>query len=479
MAMTENSRLGFRTDMTSKAGDSPSGTGASDITVGQGYSSNRRIWQRLGAIAIVTCVIPACVNTKYQTNAPVQSFVVSDEPRATAVGLEILAQGGRAMDAAAAMALAMTTTLPSRAGLAGGGVCVVFDAEKKTTRSLDFLPRPVGDGGVVGAPAMLRGIDALQANGGKLRWEQAVAPAEQLARGGATVSRAFATDLANYGSRLSADPAASALFRPNGVVLTEGATLRQNALADTLSLIRRSGSISLANGALSQPYAQAARIDPQQLRSVAARSADATVIKVDGISLNLPSLPETSGGKQLVDAWASASSGRDLNSRVARLKQSLGATGQGTNAPGAGLAVIDPWENSVACVLTMGAPFGTGRAVPGTGMLLAAPVNSADFGAPAVATTMIGRTLMAGGASAGGEDGPNAAAAALLGASIAAYEEQRGDRIQGARANAGEPGRVALINCQVSRENGLKECQATTDPRANGSGHMIETAGDR
>lgn len=475
--MTENSRLGFRTDMTSKAGDSPTGTAATDPKVGQGHST-RRIWQRLGAIAIVTCVLPACVNTKYQTNAPVQSFVVADEPRVTAVGLEILAQGGQATDAAAAMALAMTTTLPSRAGLAGGGVCVVFDAEKKTTRSLDFLPRPL-DGGTVGAPAFLRGIDALQANGGKMRWEQAVAPAEQLARTGTPVSRALATDLAAHASRISADSKTATLFRPNGVALAEGATLRQHELADTLSLVRRSGSSALVGGALGTSYSQAARIDQQRLRSVTARGSDATVIRVDSLRLSIPDLPETNGGKQLADAWSKAAEGRSVDERLDLLKRALGASGQGANAPGAGLAVIDPDENSVACVLTMGAPFGTGRSIPGTGMLLAAPVTNADFGAPALATTVIGRTLMAGAGAGNGQDGPNAAAAALLGASIAAYDQQRGERIQSTRAQANEPGRVAMINCQVSAENGLKECQATTDPRASGAGLMIETMRER
>ena len=53
--------------------------------------------------------------------------VVADEPRAALVGRDVLSAGGNAADAAVAVAFAMAVTLPSRAGLGGGGVCVAYD----------------------------------------------------------------------------------------------------------------------------------------------------------------------------------------------------------------------------------------------------------------------------------------------------------------------------------------------------------------
>ena len=138
MATTETSLLGLRTVTTS---------GLEQRTPARDRRSPRhtrlQIWQRLGAVAIAASLLPGCVNTNFKTDATVQSFVVADEPYAAGVGRDIIAQGGKAGDAVAAMALAMTASLPSRVGLAGGGVCVLFDAASTKARTVDFLPRGV------------------------------------------------------------------------------------------------------------------------------------------------------------------------------------------------------------------------------------------------------------------------------------------------------------------------------------------------
>ena len=64
--------------------------------------------------------------------------VATDEPRATLVGRDILSSGGTAADAAVAVSMALSVTLPSSASLGAGGVCVVHDSKSNTTESLDF-----------------------------------------------------------------------------------------------------------------------------------------------------------------------------------------------------------------------------------------------------------------------------------------------------------------------------------------------------
>ncbi len=191
--------------------------------------------------------------------------------------------------------------------------------------------------------------------------------------------------------------------------------------------------------------------------------------------MHFAQLPEPESGAALTAAWNAAA---DLPpaQRAQRVAQALGATGSGATAPGAGFAVIDPEENSAACTFTMGAPFGTGRMVPGTGLLAARGVDRAGFGAPALlANAIVGRTQFAGTGTANGNDGPAAGPAALLSAALpAALDKQPGTAIQASRpANA--PGRVSFVACQTSMETGWKECQLAPDPRAHALGLLVET----
>ncbi|WP_247888863.1 gamma-glutamyltransferase [Azospirillum brasilense] len=467
--MTETSLLGLRT-VTSSA---HRGTGQPVKMPVRAPHSTRRIWQGLGTIAIAASLVGGCVNTKYRTGAPAQSFVAADEPRAAEIGRDIIAQGGKAGDAATAMAMAMAVTLPSRVGMTGGGVCVVFDAAKKETRTLDFLPRPAGAGG--GAlPGFLRGVYALQASTGAMRWEQAVVPAEQLARS-TPVSRALARDLADSASRLSADPEARRVFLPTGAPLAEGAALSQPELAATLSQVRRSGIAAMYGGPLGGAVAQTAAIDPAAVRGFQPRWTGTAAIPLGIVSMHFAQLPETNNGNALTAAW-NAAAGLPSDQRAARVAQALGATGSGASAPGAGLVVIDHEENGVACSFTMGAPFGNGRMVPGTGLLAARGVDGAGFGAPGLLTNaIVGRTQFAGAASAAGNDGPAAASAALLTAALpAALDKEPGAAIRVSRAATG-PGRATFVTCQTSMESGWKECQIAADPRAHALGILVET----
>jgi gamma-glutamyltranspeptidase/glutathione hydrolase len=184
---------------------------------------------------------------------------VADEPRAAVVARDVLSAGGSAADAAVALYFALSVTMPSTAALGGGGVCLVHDSEKKTTEVLDFLPRAAPDGRVA-VPLAVRGMAALQARYGKLRWEQLLGPAEQMARLGTPTSRALARELATAADSLSQDPEMARIFlRADGTPLQEGDPLRQEMLGSVLTQLRIKGAGEFYTGPLAHTIADAAQ----------------------------------------------------------------------------------------------------------------------------------------------------------------------------------------------------------------------------
>jgi gamma-glutamyltranspeptidase/glutathione hydrolase len=186
----------------------------------------------------------------------------SDEPRAALIARDILAQGGSAADAAITLYLSLAVTLPSRAGLGGGGLCLVFDPKKRSVEALDFLPRaPAGQAPPgttpVNIPGALRGMAALHARYGLFRWEKLVAQAEALAGFNTPVSRSLARDLSWQATRLAADPEVRRIFfaqggrRPYG----EGEKLFQPDLANLLGRLRRRGAGDFYTGKLAEEFA--------------------------------------------------------------------------------------------------------------------------------------------------------------------------------------------------------------------------------
>ncbi|ABW30987.1 gamma-glutamyltransferase [Acaryochloris marina] len=200
-------------------------------------------------------------------------LVTSTHPDATRVGLEILKQGGNAVDAAVATAMAISVAEPFSAGIGGGGFLLLRLEETDQMIALDFreraplkadsrlyldaegqvIPRASIDGHrAVAVPGTIAGLQAIHQKHGRLPWQTLLNPAIKLAEEGFVVSDRTHRIIRLRQKALAANPAAREIFLTKGQPLTVGSRLIQTDLAKTLKRLAQdpqdfySGSIALA-----------------------------------------------------------------------------------------------------------------------------------------------------------------------------------------------------------------------------------------
>jgi gamma-glutamyltranspeptidase/glutathione hydrolase len=420
--------------------------------------------------------------------------VAADDPRAALIGRDVLSEGGNAADAAVALGFALSVTLPSRAGLGGGGGCVSFAAGTKSVNAgvpeaVMFTPVAAGAGASAERPAavpmLARGLYLLHARYGHLPFESLIVPAEQLARFGTPTSRALAQDLAVVGRPLLADPTAAGIFGRGGAPLTEGQQLVQPALATTLAQLRTVGVGDFYQGALARRIADASAgiggaISLTDLRDALPKLAPPLALSFGNDKLAfLP--PPADGG--LAAAAAFQVLQRDPNAVAAAQARSIAAVarwragGADANAvlatadlPGAELPplpastsfiTVDHDGNAVACALTMDNLFGTGRVLPTLGILLAASPNAVP--PPLLAAAIAWNEPTHAFRAAVGGSGQ---AAAGVGVAMALYNTLRTG--QAMPAVVPDPGRVNVGGCNQYLPDGDASCRWATDPRGAG-----------
>jgi gamma-glutamyltranspeptidase / glutathione hydrolase len=420
--------------------------------------------------------------------------VVADEPRAALVAREVLSSGGNAADAAVALGFALAVTLPSRAGVGGGGACLAYSPATDSPnggvpQAVLFVPRApttasAGSDRPAAIPMLPRGLFALHSRYGRRPFEALIVPAEQMARFGVPASRVFVRDLQVVANPLFADPNARAAFSRNGAPIAESDQLIQPELGSTLAQIRVSGTGDFYQGALARRIEQTSPsagggITVAELRAALPSLSPPLTLRSgrDNVSF-LP--PPADGGLAAAAAFALLQT--DPNGLEAANARALAVASRWRSGGGDATALLsadlpsgstpplpasttfltlDRSGNAVACALTMNNLFGTGRIVPGLGFLLAASPSASPppLLAAAIAWNQNIHAFRAAVGGSGQEGAGLATAAAML------ITLQGGQPLP---VSVPEPGRANIIACSRYLPGSERSCRWTADPRGSG-----------
>ncbi len=192
-------------------------------------------------------------------------MVVAANPYATQAGLDILRQGGNAVDAMVAVQLVLGLVEPQSSGLGGGAFLLYFDSKENRLTTFDgretapaavdgnlflnadgspmqFFDAVVG-GRSVGTPGTLRLLEEVHREHGRLAWKQLFGPAIELAEKGFEVSPRLNALISYAAEHLYRFEATRNYFlSEEGVPLFPGTMLKNPAYAQTLRAIADGGA---------------------------------------------------------------------------------------------------------------------------------------------------------------------------------------------------------------------------------------------
>lgn len=231
-------------------------------------------------------------------------MVAAAHPLAVDAGLNILARGGSATDAAIAVQMILNLVEPQASGIGGGAFIMHFDATQKITTAYDgretapmgatpalFIgsdgkPMPFQDavigGRSVGVPGLLRVMEMAHARHGKLPWATLFAPAIVLAEKGFALSARAQSQLASDKILARNAKARTYFYLADGTPKPVGAMLKNPEFATVLRRIAKEGPDAFYTGTLARELVAAVRghttnpgtLSEEDLRAYRARSEE-------------------------------------------------------------------------------------------------------------------------------------------------------------------------------------------------------------
>lgn len=196
--------------------------------------------------------------------------VSAAHPLAVEAGLEILEQGGSAVDAAIAVSYALAVVEPYASGIGGGGAALLFPADARRPLVYDYRETAPLSGEMppsyAGVPGLVAGMAQMHEEHGVLEMKEILQPALRLAEEGFAANQSL-------NSRLEANQYYLPVrdlphFYPGGTPVRAGERVIQPELAATLRAIQEHGPAAFYQGQIAAHIAaQVSGLTLNDLRS--------------------------------------------------------------------------------------------------------------------------------------------------------------------------------------------------------------------
>jgi gamma-glutamyltranspeptidase / glutathione hydrolase len=247
----------------------------------------RRFLALAAIVALIAAASSAATPTAQPTATGTGAAAATVDVRATQAAIEILEEGGNAVDAAVAAAAVLGVTEPFSCGIGGGGFMVIYRAKGRrdgrvTTidhretapaamRPDSFMEagRPLAfndarySGLSVGVPGTVRGWTEALDEYGTMSLRKVLAPAIEVASDGFPVDQVFVDQTQSNLDWFNDIPATAALFLdPDGTPRDVGTIFRNPDLATTYTLLARRGARAFYRGALADAIVRTVRQPP-------------------------------------------------------------------------------------------------------------------------------------------------------------------------------------------------------------------------
>jgi gamma-glutamyltranspeptidase/glutathione hydrolase len=318
--------------------------------------------------------------------------VAAGHPATAEAGLELLADGGTAADAAVAASLASCVAETVMTGLLGGGHAIVWDGRRAC--NLDcFVAVPSGRGELIdlavgfgeetvhyaigpascAVPGLPAGLDALWRRFGRLPWPRLVEPAARLAAAEVAMPAAHASCLAMLEPVMTLNRGAR-LYAPEGRLLGTGDPLVQPGLVTALAAIAEEGAAAVYRGSIAETLVAEPGVvlTSGDLDAYEARWADPVEVEYAGTRFltrgGLSGVPELL--ERLPPLRGLAPADRVL--ALVHALEASGAAGHTTN-----LVTVDGEGSAV--VLTTSLGLGSGDFLPGLDLHLNSMLGEKDL----------------------------------------------------------------------------------------------------